>query len=130
MSKKSDEAKIEFIIEMLENIDKIVSRHNGVVNALEDFEGQMAILMAVAQVGETLNKLDNEFLKKCDLLEDKEGAYYTRNYIVHNYDGVDLYLIEDLIKNYFPILKEKLLNNKPKGLKWKKQFYYFYYKDI
>ena len=116
MSKISLEAKIEFILEMIENIEKIVQRHNGIINALEDFEGQMAILMGIAQIGENMNKLDKKFLKEYNLLEDKEGAYYTRNYIVHNYDGVDLYLIEDLVINYLPILKEKLLNSKHIGL--------------
>ena len=119
MSNISLNAKIDFILEMIENIEKIVQRHNGVVNALEDFEGKMAILMAVAQIGENMHKLDDDFLKEYDLLDDKDGAYYTRNYIVHNYDGVDLYLIEDLVKDYFPEIKAKLLNYKFKGSKWK-----------
>ncbi len=114
MSKKSLKAKIDFIIEMIEKIEKIVQRHNSIVNALEDFEGQMVILMGVAQIGETLHKLDETFLEKYNLLEDKNGAYYTRNYIVHNYDGVDLYLIEDLVVQYLPTLKSKLLEAKAK----------------
>ena len=107
MCKKS--SKIEFILEMIENIEKIISRHSGITKALEDFEGKMAILMGISQIGETLKKLDDELLKKHGLEEEKEGAYYTRNYIVHDYEGVDLVLVENILRKFLPILKDKLL---------------------
>jgi uncharacterized protein with HEPN domain len=100
--------KIEFILEMIERIEFIVKRHKGIVNALKDIEGEMAILMAIAQIGESLKKLPDELLEKYDLLEDKKGAYYTRNYIVHDYEGVDLAFVENIIRNYLPKLKDKL----------------------
>lgn len=109
MSKKSLSAKIDFMLEMCENIEEIIKRHGGIVKTLEDFEGQMAILMGISQIGESLKKLDDEFVKKYDLSQDKEGAYYTRNYIVHDYEGVDLGFIENIIREYLPNLKEKLL---------------------
>jgi len=104
--------KVDFILEMIENIEKIVKRHQGVVNALEDFEGQMAIFMGLAQIGEILNKFDDEIIKNLDLEEEKKGAYYTRNYIVHDYEGVDLIVVEDIVRRHLPILKEKLLKVK------------------
>jgi uncharacterized protein with HEPN domain len=100
--------KIEFILEMIENIEKIIQRHRGIVNALNDFEGQMAIFMGLAQIGETLNKLDDEVIQKYDLVEDKNGAYYTRNYIVHDYEGVDLFIVETILRKNLHKLKEKL----------------------
>jgi len=109
------EAKIEFILEMIENINFIVKRHKSITNALCDIEGQMAILMAIAQIGETLKKLDNSIIKEYDLVEDKEGAYYTRNYIVHDYEGVDLGFIDNIIREYIPRLKEKILKIKDKN---------------
>jgi len=66
--------------------------------------------MAVAQIGETLKKIDDEILKKFDLLQDKEGAYYTRNYIVHDYEGVNLAYIERIIRDYLPKMKIKIIN--------------------
>jgi len=103
--------KAEFILEMIERIEFIIKRHNGVVNTLNDIEGQMAILMAIAQIGETLRKIDDDdVLEKFDLIKDKEGAYYTRNYIVHDYEGVNLAFIENIIRNYLPNLKEKIQN--------------------
>jgi len=109
MSKKSLIAKVDFMIEMCENIEEISKRHGGIVKALEDFEGQMAILMGISQIGESLKKIDDSFVQKYDLTQDKEGAYYTRNYIVHDYEGVDLGFIENIMRVYLPKLKEKLL---------------------
>lgn len=109
MSKQSLQAKIEFIVEMIDNIDAIAKRHGGIVKALEDFEGQMALLMGLSQIGETLKKLDDATIEKYDLKKDRDGAYYTRNYIVHDYEGVDMGLIENMIREYLPALKSKLL---------------------
>ena len=108
MSHSSNEAKIDFILEMITNIENIVERHGGIIESLEDFEGQMAILMGISQIGETLQKLDEITIINVDLHEEKEGAYYTRNYIVHDYDGVDLYLIEDIVRIHLPKIKIKL----------------------
>lgn len=108
MSKRSNKAKIAFILEMIDNIEYIVTRHQGIIAALEDIEGQMAILMGVSQIGESLQNLDDILIEKAQLSEEKKGAYYTRNYIVHEYDGVDLYLIEDIVNKHLPIIKNKL----------------------
>ena len=104
--------KIDFILEMIENIEKIIKRHGGVVKALEDFEGQMAIFMGISQIGEVLNKFPEDFIQKYNLTEEKIGAYYTRNYIVHDYEGVDLIIVEKILRNNIPLLKEKLLKAK------------------
>jgi uncharacterized protein with HEPN domain len=112
MSRRSTRAKVKFILEMIGNIEFIVKRHEGVIEALEDIEGQMAILMGISQIGETLQGLDDELIEKVSLVEEKKGAYYTRNYIVHEYDGVDLYLIENIVEVHLPIIKTKLLSLK------------------
>ena len=104
MSRKSLLAKIDFILEMCQNINEIVKRHKGVVKAINDFEG----IMGIAQIGETLKKIDDEILEKYDLQKDKEGAYYTRNYIVHDYEGVDLAYVETIVRDYIPQLEEKV----------------------
>ncbi|WP_428025861.1 HepT-like ribonuclease domain-containing protein [Arcobacter sp.] len=112
MSENSFLAKIDFILEMIENVELIINRHKGIVETLEDIEGQMAILMAISQIGETLKKFDDTLIEKYDLKEDKEGAYYTRNYIVHDYEGVDLGFIENILREYLPKLKTKILKIK------------------
>ncbi len=108
MSKDSQLAKVDFMLEMITNIEKIIKRHNGIIKTLEDFEGQMAILMAISQIGEQLKKLEPSLIEKFDLKEDVEGAYYTRNYIVHDYENVDLMLVENILRTYLPQLKSKI----------------------
>jgi len=93
---------------MCENIEEIIKRHKGIVTTLEDFEGQMAVLMGLSQIGESLRKLDDDIVEKYDLVEDKNGAYYTRNYIVHDYEGVDFGFIENILRTYLPKLKTKI----------------------
>jgi len=106
MSKRSTEAKLAFIVEMIESIEMIVSRHGEASHALEDIEGQLAILMAMTQIGETINKLDSHIIAEQNLEIVQKGAYDLRNYIVHDYDGVDLYIVEDAIVNRLPELKK------------------------
>ena len=108
MSKRSTEAKLAFIVEMIESIEIIVSRHGDACSALEDIEGQLAILMAMTQIGETINKLDSHIIAEQNLEIVQKGAYDLRNYIVHDYDGVDLYIVEDAIVNRLPELKQIL----------------------
>ena len=103
------EAKIAFLLERIEFIEKIVQRHSSITKALEDeIEARAAILMHFAQIGEELRKLDPKLLEQAELVEDAQGAYDTRNFIVHTYEGVNLALIEKIIRYKLPQLKEKL----------------------
>jgi uncharacterized protein with HEPN domain len=108
MSNRSKDAKVAFLLEMISNIEFIVDRHGDPIRAIEDIEGRMALLMGILQIGETLKKLDSSTIEECDLLEIQSAAYFTRNYIAHAYENVDLYIIEEIIKTHIPELKEKL----------------------
>ena len=108
MSERKTAVQIDFLLEMIQKIEFIVKRHGSVVSALEDTEGQLALLMAVSQIGETLNKIEPNTIENLGLGEARKGAYETRNFIVHDYDGVDLYLIEKVIVEYLPEMKSKL----------------------
>ncbi len=108
MSERTLISRVSFILEMISNIDLIVNRHGGIDLALEDVEGKMAIYMGITQIGETLAKLDDEFLLEYGLLKEKKGAYYTRNYIVHEYEGVDPFIIEEIYTSHLPHLSKKL----------------------
>ncbi len=63
--------------------------------------------MHLSQIGEEMNKIDVEILSKMDLLLDAKGAYDVRNFIVHSYEGVNLALVERIIKEKLPVLKNK-----------------------
>jgi uncharacterized protein with HEPN domain len=107
-----DLQKIEFVLEMISNIEIIVDRKRGVFNALNDrVESRPAILMALLQIGETLNKLDSQTIENLEIQKsDIKGAYSVRNFIAHDYEGVDLGLIEHIIRSLLPDLKNKLKN--------------------
>ena len=108
MSGKSQEAKAAFILEQVERIEKIIKRQGGIVKAMDDVEGEMALLMGVSQIGEALSKLDRSLIERFDLAREQDGAYYTRNYIVHDYENVDRLIIEDILRRHLPLLKEKV----------------------
>ncbi|MHA1540698.1 MAG: HepT-like ribonuclease domain-containing protein [Alphaproteobacteria bacterium] len=107
MSKKSSLAKIHFILEMINNIEKIIIRHDGIKNTLDDYEGYMATTMGISQIGETIGKLEIKIIEKYNL--ETKGASATRNFIVHNYEGVSLEIIKEIVENFLPELKEKIL---------------------
>ena len=68
MSNLSVYVKTKFILKMIDNIKRIITKHGGIVKALEDeLEAQPAILMALLQIGESLNKIDKETIKKYNL---------------------------------------------------------------
>ena len=109
MSNESQLAKIEFIIEMMENIDTIISRHGSISKALEDeIEARAAILMFLMQIGETLKKFDEKVINQYNLAKEIKGAYNVRNFIAHDYEGVNLVVIEDILRSKLPQLREKM----------------------
>jgi uncharacterized protein with HEPN domain len=59
------------------------------------------------QIGESLNKIEDETLK--NKLPIK-GAYDVRNFIAHDYEGVDVGLIENILRYLIPELKETIIN--------------------
>ena len=109
-------AKVEFVLKMIENLEKLIRRHQGIVNMLSDFEGEAASLMFLMQIGEELNKiykLDSGFLEFVNL-DDIKGAYAVRNFIAYDYEGVDLAFIENILRFRLDDLKFSLKSYKEK----------------
>lgn len=110
MSNISVYAKTKFILKMIDNIKRIITKHGGIVKALEDeLEAQPAILMALLQIGESLNKIDKEIIKKYNLEQEAKGSYDVRNFIAHDYERVRLAIVEDILRNSLEELEEKIL---------------------
>ena len=105
MSDLSDKAKLETVIEYLNDIDKIVERHGSIKAAIDDFEGEYAILMCLQQIGDTLNKIENP--KYIEILPVRQ-AYGFRNILAHNYGSVNTKTVIDTIERNFPDLKHKI----------------------
>jgi len=100
----NDKAKLTFILEKIEDLESYISEYKNISNLLSNKLSQDAALMCLLQIGETLNKLQNSY-KNLDE-ETIIGAYNVRNFIAHDYEGLNLAIIEDIIRNKIPELKE------------------------
>ena len=111
LSEKSVVARLESILRKIEDIEFIIQRHGGVVNALEDREGQPAILMLIEAIAEQFHKIEtkNKALQVLKTFDPHilKGIQATRTVIAHDYDGIDLGLIELGLRD-LPALKETL----------------------
>ena len=113
MSRESDLKKLQFILEKIDDAISYKNSYKSIEELLNSKMGFDATNMCIMQVGETLNKLSEEFRTKYNYLPVKE-SYLTRNYIAHDYEGVNKYIIEVIIKEHFVELKldiEKILEN-------------------
>ncbi len=102
MSKISDISRLEFIVEMIEDIEFIIKENNTLAEALNSRIGKHALLMCLMQIGETLYKIEDEVIR--EKLPVK-GSYDVRNFIAHDYEGVDLGLIDNILRYLIPELK-------------------------
>ena len=106
---KTIEKKISFI-------QAIVKEKGDIHTALEDEQNARAsILMHLTSIAEQFDKLlhngELEVLTHFDK-QDIKGSYDLRTFIAHDYEGVDLYIVEDVINERLPIMKasvEKIL---------------------
>jgi len=102
--------RLKSVAKKIDNIYAIVERHGGIVKALEDLE-QPAILMLIVAISEQFNKLkklNSTILAHFDEADIK-GIIGVRNYIAHDYDGVNLAIIETDIRENMPRLKNALI---------------------
>jgi uncharacterized protein with HEPN domain len=118
MSKESI-SKIYLIIEKIEYIEKIVNNVGSITKALDDvITIRPAILMHLTAIAEQFDKLKkshaDDILSEFDK-EDLKGLYDVRTYIAHDYEGINLAIIEWIIRNGLPKFKmqcEKVIENK------------------
>jgi len=108
---KAHISKIYLILEKIEYIEKIVRDAGSITNALDDMATMRpAILMHFSSIAEQFNKLkqDNqtEFISYFDK-EDIKGMYDTRTYIAHEYEGVNLSIVEWIIRHGLPKFKSQ-----------------------
>ena len=93
-------------------IENIVVQYGSVQTALEDEQnGRASILMHLTSISEQFDKLlhggELEVLSNFEK-EDIKGSYDLRNFIAHHYEGVDLYIVEDVIKERLPIIRQSV----------------------
>ena len=102
----SDKKKIEFVIEMMEDIETYLTRFDSVTTLLDDKMGFNATLMNLMQIGETPRKLQGKYTELDN--DDIKGAYDVRNFIAHDYEGIRKSIIESIIREHLPKLKNAL----------------------
>lgn len=91
---------IDSIIKYTENVNYLEFKDNGMMVE--------ACVFNLSQIGELVNKLDKNYIDKYP-----EVPWFKmrglRNRIVHDYEGVNLNLIWQIIDNDIKVLKEQLL---------------------
>lgn len=102
--------KNKIIVEKILNyIDKIIDYVNG--ETYDSFSENTILVEAcvfnLSQIGELANKLDEEFEKAHSNIPWRI-LYGLRNRIVHDYEGVNLRLIWDIVYNDLPDLREDI----------------------
>ena len=101
-------SRIEIIIKKIGFINNIVSEKGSIVHALEDEQNARAsILMHLTSIAEQFDKLLHS--GELDVLshfekQDIKGSYELRNFIAHDYEGIDLHIVENVIKERLPVI--------------------------
>lgn len=102
-----------YLLRILESSEKIIRYTTDFNEAIEffDHKDQMtlnACLNLLAQIGEQANKLSTTLVEK-HTQPDWIKIRGMRNRIVHDYTGIDLYIVFDTIKKYIPELKSQII---------------------
>jgi uncharacterized protein with HEPN domain len=107
---KENISKIYLIVEKIEYIDTIVDNEGGITLALNDVvTARPAILMHLTAIAEQFNKLkqNDETLLTFFDEADVKGMYDVRTYIAHEYEGVNLAIVEWIVRNGLPKFKKQ-----------------------
>ena len=104
------EERLRTIIRKIDFIQAICQEDGNITKALEDEKRSRAsILMHLVAVAEQFAKLAEdaewEILSHFDK-RDLKGSYDVRNYIAYDYEGVNLGVIEHIIRDKLPKMKE------------------------
>ncbi len=116
MSNPHDRLKV--IQKKIKFIDAICEEDGSITNALSDEKRSRAsILMHLTSIAEQFNKLSEdaefEILSQFDK-NDLKGSYDVRNYIAHDYEGINLSIIEHVIREKLPkmnVIINKILSS-------------------
>ncbi len=106
-------SKVYLVVEKIEYIEQIVTNSGNITTALNDeVTVRPAILMHLTSIAEQFNKLkhanETEILNAFEK-EDLKGMYDVRTYIAHDYEGVNLAIVEWIIRHGLPKFKKQCL---------------------
>jgi uncharacterized protein with HEPN domain len=106
--------RLKLILKKINYIEAICKEDGSITNALSDEKRSRAsILMHLTSIAEQFNKLSQaaeyDILSQFDK-NDLKGSYDVRNYIAHDYEGINLSVIEHIIRDKLPKMKQILQN--------------------
>ena len=103
-----DLQRLEIVLEKIIYIETIVKKYAGASLALKDKEiAKPAILMHLIAMAEQFLKLkDPKFIALFS--SAIKGSMSIRNFIAHDYDGVNLSIIESTIRDILPNIKQEI----------------------
>ena len=105
---ESSRAKLFLILEKIGHIETVVEEAGGISPVLQDpITRRPAILMHLTAIAEQFHKLKQRQCSALDAFnaQDLKGMYDVRTYIAHDYEGVNLAIIEWIIRYGLPTLK-------------------------
>ena len=92
--------KITYILDICEE---------GIIKALEDEKTtRPAIMMHLTSIAEQFSKIQDSLILNHFNVEDVKGAIDTRNFIAHDYEGINLPIIEFIIRDKLPLLQNEI----------------------
>ena len=102
---RNDGYYLERIIEHCQRIGNFTKRFQGSVEKLEkDYAYQQAVTLSLIQIGENVKHLSENLKREYSKIAWRNISD-TRNFIVHDYDGLDCDIVWDVIVNDIPALK-------------------------
>ena len=111
MYSEKEIAKLHSMREKISDIRTIIERHKGITNALADrAEGRAALLMNLVAIAEQFDKLKKNESKLLNSFDEAQlkGFYSVRTFIAHDYDGVSLPIIEDILRTQINTLSNAI----------------------
>jgi len=98
--------RLETIATKMRYIEEIVAEYGTITEALADEKkGAAAVLMHLTAIAEQFDKLSKEgefaLLAHFDK-QDIKGLHAVRNFIVHDYEGVNLVVMERILREKLP----------------------------
>ena len=107
MSKRKD---VDLLNDILESINRISSYTDKLSydEFLNDYKSQDAVIKNLEILGEAVKLLSPDFKKNNPDLPWKDISG-TRDKLIHDYFGVNIDIVWDIIKNELPSIKNKIL---------------------
>ena len=109
--KKDNSLLLSHILEAVKDIEDYIKDTSSAEDFIFDKKTHDAVLRSFQVIGEAANNLDENFTESNPNVE-WEKVIGMRNFIIHEYFGVDLNIVWDTIKEDLPTFKnniEKLL---------------------